>query len=159
MFALFQSEFAGISVRRASESHGQTLLPAEHRPILPKIPSSQSLLPSLLAPLLFTILTIVLELVMPSLTFRRLAAAAAIAFVLAAPTAVSACPLCKLANESKQSDEEQNRRPQAYMYSILFMLSMPATLLTGFSLGFYRLWKNHQLIAGNQPMPGDDLIV
>jgi len=96
---------------------------------------------------------------MPFLTYRRLAAAAAIAFVLAAPTAVSACPLCKLANESKQSDEEENRRPQAYMYSILFMLSMPATLLTGFSFGFYRIWKNHQLIAGDQPMPGDDLIV
>jgi hypothetical protein len=96
---------------------------------------------------------------MPVMTLRRLAAAFAIAFVLAAPSAVSACPLCKLANESKQASEEENRRPQAYMYSILFMLSMPATLLTGFSFGFYRLWKNHQLIAGDQPLPGDDLYV
>jgi hypothetical protein len=96
---------------------------------------------------------------MPVMTLRRLAAAFAIAFVLAAPNAVSACPLCKLANESKQASEEENRRPQAYMYSILFMLSMPATLLTGFSFGFYRLWKNHQLIAGDQPLPGDDLHV
>jgi len=96
---------------------------------------------------------------MTVVTFRRLAAAAAIAFVMAAPSAVSACPLCKLANESKQASEEENRRPQAYMYSILFMLSMPATLLTSFSFGFYRVWKNHQLIVGDQPLPGDDLIV
>jgi len=96
---------------------------------------------------------------MSVLMLRRLAAAAAIALVLAVPSAVSACPLCKLANESKQADEEANRRPQAYMYSILFMLSMPATLLTGFSFGFYRLWKNHQLLVGDQPMPGDDLDV
>jgi hypothetical protein len=109
--------------------------------------------------LLFTILTIELEPDMPIMTLRRFAAAVAIVFVLAAPSAVSACPLCKLANESTQASEEENRRPQAYMYSILFMLSMPATLLTGFSFGFYRLWKNHQLIAGDQPLPGDDLYV
>jgi hypothetical protein len=96
---------------------------------------------------------------MPFLTLRRLAAVAALAVVLGAPQPASACPLCKLANESKQNGEEVNRRPQAYMYSILFMLSMPATLLTGFSFGFYRLWKNQQLVVGDQAMPGDDLIV
>ncbi|QDT53513.1 hypothetical protein Pan44_15350 [Caulifigura coniformis] len=96
---------------------------------------------------------------MPVLTLRRLAAATALALVLSATQSASACPLCKLANESKQDCEEENRRPQAYMYSILFMLSMPATLLTGFSFGFYRLWKNHQLVVGDQPMPGDDLHV
>ncbi|HVJ85885.1 MAG TPA: hypothetical protein VM452_09595 [Caulifigura sp.] len=90
---------------------------------------------------------------------RRLAALPVLAVVLAAPVPADACPLCKLANESKQCNEEENRRPQAYMYSILFMLSMPATLLTGFSFGFYRVWKNHQLITGPQEMPGDDLIV
>ncbi len=90
---------------------------------------------------------------------RRLAALSALVLVLAAPVPAIACPLCKLANESKQNGEEENRRPQAYMYSILFMLSMPATLLTGFSFGFYRLWKNHQLLDGPQEMPGDDLFV
>lgn len=93
---------------------------------------------------------------------RRPLLATSIALALMAGSAaapVMACPLCKLANESKQATEEENLRPRAYMYSILFMLSMPATLLTGFSFGFYRLWKNHQLIAGDQPMPGDDLIV
>ncbi|HVJ69709.1 MAG TPA: hypothetical protein VM510_17160 [Caulifigura sp.] len=92
-------------------------------------------------------------------SLRQLAAFCAIAFVLSAPVPASACPLCKFANESKQASEEENRRPQAYMYSILFMLSMPATLLSAFSFGFWRVWKNHQLIAGEQPMPGDDLIV
>lgn len=47
--------------------------------------------------------------------------------------AVSACPSCKAANESDQ------RRPRAYMYSILFMLAMPATVFTGFGISFYRL--------------------
>ncbi len=90
---------------------------------------------------------------------RRVLASLAVGLVLAAPVPAAACPLCKLANESDQHDEEANRRPQAYMYSILFMLSMPATLLTGFSFGFYRLWKNHQLLVGEQELPGDDLIV
>ena len=38
--------------------------------------------------------------------------------------------------------EEDNRIPRAYMFSILFMLAMPATLLTGFGIGFYRLSKS-----------------
>ena len=57
---------------------------------------------------------------------------------------VVACPMCKLANESKQAGEAENLRPKAYMYSILFMLSMPATILTSFSVGFYRMWKREQ---------------
>ena len=52
---------------------------------------------------------------------------------LSAATPASACPMCKLANES------DNRLPQAYMYSILFMLGMPMTVLGGFSIGFWRL--------------------
>jgi len=49
--------------------------------------------------------------------------------------------MCKQANETTAGEkkEEVNRRPAAYMYSILFMLAMPATLLTGFGIGFYRL--------------------
>lgn len=56
----------------------------------------------------------------------------------------AACPLCKLANESKQATEEENLRPKAYMYSILFMLSMPFSLTAAFSYGFYRAWKKGQ---------------
>jgi hypothetical protein len=41
--------------------------------------------------------------------------------------------MCKLANETDA------RLPMAYMYSILFMLGTPATVLTGFGIGFYRL--------------------
>jgi len=52
---------------------------------------------------------------------------------LSAATPASACPMCKLANES------DNRLPMAYMYSILFMIGMPATVFSGFSIGFWRL--------------------
>ena len=52
---------------------------------------------------------------------------------LSTASPASACPMCKLANES------DSRLPTAYMYSILFMLGMPATVLSGFSVGFWRL--------------------
>jgi hypothetical protein len=52
---------------------------------------------------------------------------------LSAAAPASACPMCKLANES------DNRLPRAYMYSILFMLGMPASVLGGFSFSFWRL--------------------
>ncbi len=63
------------------------------------------------------------------------------AFLLAVVTfgpilnTAQACPMCKEAN---QTDEN---RPKAYMYSILFMMSMPAILFTGFSVGLYRLHR------------------
>lgn len=57
--------------------------------------------------------------------------AALVTFALAPP--VSACPMCKLANEAS------SRVPRAYMYSILFMMGMPAMLTTGFGIGFYCL--------------------
>ena len=65
-------------------------------------------------------------------------------FVGGFSTPVAACPMCKQANESEQS-AEQNLKPKAYFYSILFMLAMPATLFTGFSIGFYRLSKKNGL--------------
>ena len=46
-----------------------------------------------------------------------------------------ACPMCKAANEANDA------LPRAYMYSILFMLAVPASVLTGFGIGFYRLSK------------------
>lgn len=65
-------------------------------------------------------------------------------------SSADACPMCKYANESGSEDgssSEENRRPQAYMYSILFMISMPATLMAGFSFSFYRMWKKQQELA------------
>ena len=52
----------------------------------------------------------------------------------------SACPMCKEANEV------DDRRPKAYMYSILFMLAMPASIFTGFGISFYRLSKKQDAI-------------
>jgi hypothetical protein len=37
-----------------------------------------------------------------------------------------------------QSIAEENALPRAYMYSILFMLGMPATVFTGFGVLLYR---------------------
>jgi len=56
-----------------------------------------------------------------------------------------ACPMCKaaLANDP---DPAAKARPKAYMYSILFMLSMPATLTTLFGISFYRLSRQQQAI-------------
>ena len=48
----------------------------------------------------------------------------------------AACPSCKNANET------DSLRPRAYMYSILFMLAMPATVFTCFGIAFYRMSKN-----------------
>lgn len=56
------------------------------------------------------------------------------------PATVVACPLCKAANESDQNGEP-NTKPQAYMWSILFMLSMPATLLGAFGFAFWRMQR------------------
>ena len=55
-----------------------------------------------------------------------------------------ACPMCKYANEADQTGEHQNLRPNAYMYSILFMLSMPPTIFTVFAVSFYRLSKQSE---------------
>jgi hypothetical protein len=62
---------------------------------------------------------------------------AALAFGPAVDVA-QACPSCKAANET------DSRRPKAYMYSILVMMSMPAIVLTGFGIGFYRMTRRHQ---------------
>lgn len=43
------------------------------------------------------------------------------------------CPMCKAAVE------EKDRRPQAYMYSILFMLAVPATIFSGLGFGLYKI--------------------
>ena len=50
-----------------------------------------------------------------------------------------ACPNCKAANETDPL------KPKAYMYSILFMIAMPATIFTGFSFSFWRMTRNARL--------------
>ncbi|HUE16317.1 MAG TPA: hypothetical protein VMR25_19240 [Planctomycetaceae bacterium] len=57
--------------------------------------------------------------------------AAVVCLATAGP--LSACPMCKLATEST------SRQPRAYMYSIIFMMSMPMMLTSGFGIAFYRL--------------------
>jgi hypothetical protein len=72
---------------------------------------------------------------------------AVVAASLAVVPAVQACPMCKFANEEgtdPQANAVANARPRAYMYSILFMLSMPATLTGAFGLTFYRLHKRQE---------------
>ena len=61
------------------------------------------------------------------------------AFSLGAAETASACPMCKAAITTS------DRRPRAFMYSILFMLAMPATIFTGFSIGFYRLSRQRDV--------------
>jgi hypothetical protein len=76
--------------------------------------------------------------------FLQSVALAGALFVAAPVTPALACPMCKVANESQSEKETaENLKPKAYMYSILFMLAMPATLLTGFGIGFYRLSKKN----------------
>lgn len=86
---------------------------------------------------------------------KRLLILAALLFgVFAAGPAVQttdACPMCKYANEDGAEDGEAatvaDRRPKAYMYSILFMMSMPATILAGFGFSFYRMYRKQQELS------------
>ncbi|QDU08882.1 hypothetical protein [Gimesia aquarii] len=50
----------------------------------------------------------------------------------------SACPMCKQLNET------DDNKPQAYMYSITFMLAMPAILFSGFGIVFYKMNRREQ---------------
>jgi len=44
--------------------------------------------------------------------------------------------MCKAANE------EDDAKPRAYMYSILFMLTVPATLVSGVTFSLFRMSRN-----------------
>lgn len=74
----------------------------------------------------------------------------ALAGTFGAGSAAMACPNCKFANET------DSNRPRAYMYSILFMIGMPATIFTGFGLSFYRMTKNAQAQAETPVEPEAD---
>ena len=58
----------------------------------------------------------------------------AVALVLTADVALG-CPMCK------QAAEEDPRLAEAFATSILFMMSMPFMLVTGFGIAFWRLSK------------------
>jgi hypothetical protein len=73
--------------------------------------------------------------------FRAIVMAfAVVVCVSGMPDPADACPMCKTANETDDA------KPRAYMYSILFMLSMPAMVFSGFSIAFYRLSRKSQLV-------------
>lgn len=75
---------------------------------------------------------------------RTMLCAAVLAGGTLACVPAQACPMCKIAHEDA-TDPAVAARPRAYMYSILFMLSMPATLFTAFGITFYRLSRKQQL--------------
>ena len=62
----------------------------------------------------------------------------AIAILVSTVGTASACPMCKEANKKDSS------LPQAYMYSILFMMSMPVLVFTGLGGKLYRLHRQAQ---------------
>lgn len=78
---------------------------------------------------------------MKSLIRRFLLAIAVLTAIGGLPAGESqatACPNCKAANET------DDLKPKAYMYSILFMIGMPATIFTGFSVSFWRMSRKAQ---------------
>ena len=76
---------------------------------------------------------------------------AALCGISLSATAVQACPMCS------QSIAEESLLPHAYMYSILFMLAMPATVFTGFGTMIFLKFRkfNAEQQVG---IAGDDLV-
>jgi hypothetical protein len=69
-------------------------------------------------------------------TFRYLTIPVlAAVLTLSAPAAsvALACPMCKAATE------EDDSKPRAYMYSIIFMLTVPATLVSGVTFSLVKM--------------------
>ncbi|MBI5760342.1 MAG: hypothetical protein HZA46_17645 [Planctomycetales bacterium] len=94
--------------------------------------------------------------------FRRCLVAAATILIAALPQVVWACPMCA---ETVAADDNL---PKAYMYSILFMMGMPAILASGFGFAFYRLVKKQQALHAaamaavaetqSEPEPVEELV-
>ncbi len=68
-------------------------------------------------------------------------------------SSAEACPMCKQANEV---DEVAAARPRAYMYSILFMLSMPMMIFSGFGFALYRVVKKSERDLAEQALLESD---
>ena len=78
----------------------------------------------------------------------------AIALVAVAAPAAQACPMCN------QSIANENSLPRAYMYSILFMLGMPATVFSGFGIFLCHKFRTHNAAQaafahGNSQFPAE----
>ena len=58
-----------------------------------------------------------------------------VAWGVSTATPAAACPSCRAANATNPN------LPMAYQTSILFMLTVPALIMTGFGVGLYRLNK------------------
>ncbi|MCA9030923.1 MAG: hypothetical protein KDA66_08955 [Planctomycetaceae bacterium] len=84
-----------------------------------------------------------------------LLALALVVGTLSTTSPVMACPMCRVANEDTE-DPAAEARPRAYMYSILFMLAMPASIATFFGVSLYRL--SRQRDAMNEEVLGDNNI-
>lgn len=72
------------------------------------------------------------------LLFAAILFAANLGLTFAGASSAEACPMCA---ETVAADDNL---PRAYMYSILFMISMPAVLFTGFGFAIYRAIKRHE---------------
>lgn len=57
------------------------------------------------------------------------------------PGAAQACPMCS------ETIAGETHLPRAYMYSILFMMSMPAIVFSGICVCIYRTVKNRPHMA------------
>ncbi len=79
---------------------------------------------------------------------RRSIVIMSVVLCLVMATVVEACPTCKTALGNQQ---RYGNLPQAYMYSILFMMSMPFLLLGSFSAYMYYQIRQHR---GRSPLAG-----
>tara|TARA_Y100001960_G_scaffold251910_1_gene268889 strand:+ start:6956 stop:7216 length:261 start_codon:yes stop_codon:yes gene_type:complete len=77
-----------------------------------------------------------------NLTFRLVLALAVLLCVLLADS-LQACPTCK------ESLSENNKEMiQGYFWSIMFMMAMPFSILTGISTYFYLLVRKNRKTGG-----------
>lgn len=75
-----------------------------------------------------------------------------LAVFVAAESVAVGCPMCKEANSAQHANIARG-----YFWSILFMLSMPLSILTGMSGYFYWLVRKARSEADVATEVGDDL--
>ncbi len=63
----------------------------------------------------------------------------------------SACPMCKAATE------EDDRKPMAYMYSIIFMLVVPGTMVGGMAAGLVALGRREAASVSESGLVDEDI--
>ena len=63
----------------------------------------------------------------------------------------SACPMCKAANE------EDDAKPRAYMYSILFMLAVPGTMVGGMAAGLVAVSRRESASLAENGLTDDTI--